>query len=137
MINVRASGDGSDNIGDDILEVPNDVWQDEENHFGSNGADQGQNTRQATSPPSSACLNIKLIFNQGWVQDAGNGDLATAEQKAREVLNEAQNIYQTKYAAANRLQTSVTFNLVGGGKILSFISSPQSCSKSLYIIHLC
>ena len=112
-----SSGNGSDDIVNDILEVPNDVWQNEENQFGSDGGDKGKDARQATSPPSSACLNIKLIFNQGWVRDAGNGNLALAEQKARDVLNEAQNIYQTKYAAANRLQTSVSFNLVGGGKI--------------------
>ena len=125
-----SSGNGSDDIVNDILEVPNDVWQDEENQFGSDGGDKGKDARQATSPPSSACLNIKLIFNQGWVRDAGNGNLALAEQKARDVLNEAQNIYQTKYAAANRLQTSVSFNLVGGGKIFFFTSSHQSCVKS-------
>ena len=112
------------------MEVPNDVWQDEENQFGSDGGDKGKNARQASSPPSSACLNIKLIFNQGWVRDAGNGNLALAEQKARDVLNEAQNIYQTKYAAANRLQTSVTFNLVGGGKIFFFYFSKSiMCEK--------
>ena len=114
------SDNDSDDIGDDILEVPNDVWQNEGNQSASGGNEKEKAIRQAGSPPSSACLNIKLIFNQGWVRSAGNGNLAVAEQRARDVLNEAQRHYQTKFSAANQLGTSITFNLVGGGKLALF-----------------
>ena len=106
---------GSSDAFDDVLEVPNEVWDNERNNSGSSKRGLGKISRQSGNPPSSACLNIKVIFNSGWVQDAGNGDVNTAKLRAREVLNGAESIYNTKYSSANRLGTSITFNLIGGG----------------------
>ena len=66
--------------------------------------------------PTEACLAIKVIYNNAWIQSSAGGDAATAQVRAQEVVNEAQNIYNAKYASGNRLGIAVTFNLVGGGK---------------------
>ena len=67
-----------------------------------------------SSPPLTACLNIKLIYNQGWVQSSAGGNRALAEQRARAALTEAETAYNYKYSSSNRLGTRITFNLVGG-----------------------
>ena len=115
--------------GDDLLELPNDVWDNEQNQSGVAGDDAAKVARQS-GPPSTACMSVKLIFNNAWVRSAGNGNVALAEQRARDVFAEAQNIYHNKYSSANRLQTSITFNLVGGGKSFTNISK----SKLLLIL---
>ena len=119
-INVRSGGN---DVFDDVLEVPNGVWDNERNNSESAKRGLEKITRQSGNPPSSACLNVKLIFNNGWVQSAGNGDFNLAKQRARDVLNEAENIYNTRYPAANRLGTSISFNLVGGGIICFLLIS--------------
>ena len=98
-----------------MLTVPDDVWDAERN------STHTKNLRQTgSSPPSTACLSIKVIYNQGWVASAGGGNLAVAHQMATNVVLGAQNIYNTKFAAGNRLGTAITFNLVGGAKYVHF-----------------
>ena len=98
---------------DDVLEVPDSVWDFERNesHF----------IRQAGIPPSKGCLNIKLIYNNGWVQSSARGNPTLAMQRAREVFKEAEKIYNTKFSSSNRLGTAIKFSLVGGGNCWSFI----------------
>ena len=79
--------------GDDLLELPNDVWDNEQNQSGVTGDDAAKVARQS-GPPSTACMSVKLIFNNGWVQSAGNGNVALADQRARDVFAEANNIGQ-------------------------------------------
>ena len=102
-------------LDDDVLPVPDDVWVAEEKSTNTN------HLRQAgSSPPSTACLSIKVIYNQGWVVSAGGGNQAAALQMANNLILEAQNIYNTKFAASNRLGTAITF-VLAGGNYLNFI----------------
>ena len=101
---------------DDVLEVPGDVWEAEKNYTKSH-PDEHDVLRQAGSvPPATACVNLKVIYNNDWVQASANGDAALAAQRAADVVTEAGHIYNAKYAAGNQLGTVVTFNLIGGGK---------------------
>ena len=102
---------GVSNEEDDVLEVPDSVWESERNE----SIAHPDYLRQTGSPPSSACLDIKLIYNNGWVQSSANGNSATGIQRARDVLAEAENIYNAKFSSSNRLGTAIKFNLVGGG----------------------
>ena len=102
---------GASNEEDDVLEVPDSVWDAERNE----SIAHPDFLRQTGSPPSSACLDIKLIYNNGWVQSSANGNSANGIQRARDVLAEAENIYNAKFSSSNRLGTAIKFNLVGGG----------------------
>ena len=93
-----------------MIDVPDNVWDNEntQNHSSN------PNTRQSSDPPLLACIRIKVVYNNLWVESAGNGNIATARQKALDVIAETQNIYNNKYAVENRLGTSISFNLVTG-----------------------
>ena len=108
-------GDG----GDIAIEVPDSVWEREKNATRNRG--ESRFGRQS-NPPSAACLNIRVIYNQGWVNSAGGGNNALAVQRLNDVIAEADRIYKTRYAPANRLQTAITWNVVGGGKDLFMTS---------------
>ena len=108
---------GVSNEEDDVLEVPDSVWDAERNE----SIAHPDFVRQTGSPPSSACLDIKLIYNNGWVQSSANGNPTLGMQRAREVFKEAENIYNTKFSSSNRLGTTIKFNLVGGGNCWSLI----------------
>jgi len=127
---IKRSADSDEMDGDDLLEPPNDVWDNEQNQSGVAGNDAAKVARQS-GPPSTACMSVKLIFNNGWVQSAGNGNVALAEQRARDVFAEANNIYQNKYSTANRLGTSITFNLVGGAPVHDSTGSYQATGSAL------
>ena len=102
---------------DDVLEVPDSVWDFERNE----SILRPHLIRQAGTPPSKGCLNIKLIYNNGWVQSSARGNPTLGMQRAREVFKEAEKIYNTKFSFSNRLGTAIKFNLVGGGNCWSFI----------------
>ena len=104
-----------------MLKVPDDVWDSERNI-----SDAHQVTLRQSSPPSSAWLNIRLIYNNGWVQSSASGNTTLAHQRALEVLREAENIYSKKYSSSSRLGTTITFDLVRGGiySILFILSIP-------------
>ena len=113
---------------DDVLEVPDSVWDFERNesilrpHF----------IRQAGIPPSKGCLNIKLIYNNGWVQSSASGNPTLGMQRAREVFKEAEKIYNTKFSTTNRLGTVIKFNLVGGGNCWSLMILHKDHKLKLY-----
>lgn len=98
------------------MKVPDSVWNKEANYARTHpvGTKLGKKFGNDLSPPSTACLSIKIIFNDRWVQSSANGYVTRAVAAARAVLAEAQNIYNSKFAASNRLGTAVTFNLIGG-----------------------
>ena len=103
----------------DVLTIPDSVWDAEKNWtlaHPDDGQDMVRQIGNDLTPPTQACLTVKVIYNNAWVQSSAGGNAATAQVRAQEVVNEAQNIYNAKYASANRLGTVVTFNLVGGGK---------------------
>jgi len=93
-------------VPNDMLDVPDSVWEKEKN--GTNFF----NLRQTGSQPTQACLKVKVIYNQGWVNQAGGGNVATAHQAAKDVIVKANEMYNTKFAAANRLGTSIALSLV-------------------------
>ena len=104
----------------DVLTVPDDVWEEEKNYTGSH-----PDLRHTGTPPSNACVSIKVVYNDEWVASAGKGKKALAQQMARDVLKGAQDIYNTKFAPSNRLGTQITFNLVDSktSKMISYFSS--------------
>ena len=91
----------------DVLPVPDDVWDAEKNYTESH-----PDVRQTGTSPSNACVSIKVVYNDGWVNTAGRGNKALAQKMALDVLKGAQDIYNTKFALSNRLGTQITFNLV-------------------------
>ena len=107
-INVRGGGDEVN----DVLDVPDGVWEAEGNNTSADTV-----VLRQSSPPSTGCLNIRLIYNNGWVQSSANGDALLGRQRALDVLAEAESIYNAKFSSSNRLGTALTFNLVGGGKL--------------------
>ena len=106
---------GVSNEEDDVLEVPDSVWDSERNE----SIAHPDFLRQTGSPPSNACRDIKVIYTSGWVQSSANGNTATGIQRALDVLAEAENIYNTKFSSSNQLGTAIKFNLVGGGNLCS------------------
>lgn len=90
-----------------MVPVPDDVWDAEKNYTESH-----PDLRQTGTPPSNACVSIKVVYNDGWINTAGRGNKALSQQMARDVLKGAQDIYNTKFAPSNRLGTQITFNLV-------------------------
>ena len=118
--------------GDIAIDLPDSVWDREKNATRNRG--ESRFGRQS-NPPSSACLNIRVIYNQGWINSAAGGNSALGLQRAREVVAEAEMIYKTRYAAANRLGTDITFNVVGGGKVLEkYVSFIPMQKISIYYI---
>ena len=91
----------------DIVPVPDSVWDAEKNF-----THPRHDVRQTNTPPAQACLTIKVIYNNAWVVSAGGGNVADAHTKAYEVALMAQDIYNNKFAAANRLGTQITFQFV-------------------------
>lgn len=91
----------------DMIEIPDDVWEPEKNYTRLSDVDQ------LVLVPRQACLSIKVIYNNDWVRDAGGG-YKVYHQRAIEVVNEAEKIFNTKFASANRLATAIAFILVGG-----------------------
>ena len=102
---------------DDVLTIPDDVWDAEKNWTAShpNGGNIVRQVGNDLTPPAQACITIKFVYNNAWVQSSANGNAANAAVAARAVVNEAQKIYNDRYVAANRFGTTITFNLVGGG----------------------
>ena len=103
---------------DDVLNVPDDVWETERN-WTLTHPNEKITVRQVGNdldPPAEMTMSIKVIYNKAWVQSAGNGNVGLAATRAQVVVNQAQQIYSTKFAEGNRLGTIVRFSLVGGGK---------------------
>jgi hypothetical protein len=94
----------------DVLQVPDDVWDAERNYTLTHP--EVRQVGNDLAVPSTACIKIKAIYDRNWVQSSG-GDGPMALIKLYAVLNEAQNIYRTKYGSSNQLGSSFTFNYEG------------------------
>ena len=98
---------------DDVMHVPDDTWEVEKNYTMTHPERRGVGIiRQVGSdqtPPSTACITIKAIYDSNWVQSSG-GDGAA---QVRAVLAEAENIFMAKFATNNQLGTSISFNFEG------------------------
>ena len=70
--------------------------------------------RQSATPPSQACIRMKVVYNKDFVNDAGNGNLAAAHQVAKDVVHVAQDIYSNRFSPENRLGTEFFFDLIAG-----------------------
>ena len=92
------------------MEIPDDVWDSERKKYNARRV-----TSRQSNPPPSAWLNIRLIYNKGWIQSSANGNAALARKRALEVFREAENIYNKKYSSSSRLGTTITFDLINQG----------------------
>ena len=92
---------------DDMVLVPQDVWDKETKHT-------SQNLRQINQNISNACVGIKVIYNRGWVRSAGKGNPKLAVQRLLAVLAEVQDIYGTKFTKINKLGVYVKIEMIGG-----------------------
>ena len=101
----------------DVLPVPDDVWDAEKNYTESH-----PDVRQTGTSPSNACVSIKVVYNDGWINTAGRGNKALAQKMALDVLKGAQDIYNTKFA---------------GNPYFSVEGNTQRDSHSGTIAHLC
>ena len=114
-----------------MLTVPDDIWEEEKNYTESH-----PDLRQTGTPPSKACVSIKVIYNEGWVASAGRGNQAVAQQMALDALKGAQDIYNTKFAPSNRLGTEIYFNLVGSktskNDFISMFNMSDQKYKNIY-----
>ena len=110
---MRQLGDDFGDGGDIAIDIPDSVWAHEKNATRNRGESRIEGRQ--SNPPSTACLNIMVVYNQGWVQSSASGNAALGLQRAREVVAEAEKIYNDRYSSANRLGTSITWNVVGGG----------------------
>ena len=97
------------------MEVPDDVWDAERNQSRWNDGRMKEVLRQSSNPPATACLAIRVIYNNGWIQSSAGGNAALGLQRALDVVAEAENIFNTKFSGSNQLGTKITFNIVGGG----------------------
>ena len=108
--------EGSDN--DDMVLVPQDVWDKETNYT-------SQNLRQINQNISNACVGIKVIYNSGWVKSAGKGNAKLAVQRLIAVLAEVQEIYGTKFTERNKLGVYVKIEMIGGNALTTSIVCPK------------
>ena len=92
---------------DDMVLVPQDVWDKETNYT-------SQNLRQINKNISNACVGIKVIYNRDWVKSAGKGNAKLAIQRLLAVLADVQDIYGTKFAERNQLGVYVKIEMIGG-----------------------
>ena len=92
--------------------LPDSVWDAEKNYTIAHQRSLDTVVRQwgdDLTPPATACITIKAIYDRNWVQSSG-GDGAAA---VRAVLDEAQHMWRDKYVGSNQLGTSFTFNYEG------------------------
>ena len=109
---------------DEAVPVPDTVWETEkewEKTHPMEGRDVIRQIGDNLDPPSETCITIKVVYNNGWVNQFNSA--AEAAAGAQAVIDETQAIYQERYSVANRLNSRITFNIAGGGrKIISFSS---------------
>ena len=94
---------------DDMVVIPQHVFDEEKNT-----TEPDVNIRQAMNDTGTACMSIKIVYNKGWLQSAGYGNIERAQQRVYEVLAETQKIYGSKFSPRNRLKTNVTFQMIEG-----------------------
>ena len=94
---------------DDMVVIPQHVFDEEKTT-----TEPDVNIRQAMNDTGTDCMSIKIVYNKGWLQSAGNGNIERAQQRVYEVLAEAQKIYGSKFSPRNRLRINVTFQMIEG-----------------------
>ena len=94
----------------DALPIPDGVLNEEKSYETTGNI----TVRQSSSPPSDACLKVKVIINKLWVNQAGAGNVSKAIEKANDAMVAAQKIYHDKFDSANRLQSRITFSWDSG-----------------------
>ena len=97
-----------------MVSVPHGTWDKENTTFYQSSF---QPSEETINPPPRACLNIKVVYNQRWVEAAGNGDFELALCEAIAVMKEAEKIYNDRfdYLQYNRLGIGLRLNFVSGG----------------------
>ena len=103
--------DGSNDDRDDMVLVPQNVWDVEKSYNTSNS-----NIRQISDHMLDACMSIKVVYNNGWVQSAGRGNRKLALKRIYDVFTETKLIYGDTYSQGNRLGIDFKINIVGGNK---------------------
>ena len=98
----------------DVLEVPESVWAAEKNYTQTHA--KVHDIQRHSDVPEKACVLIKVIYNNGWVNSSANGDVSIALQRATDVVTELENIYNHKFHYNNQLGTCIAFHMVGGGR---------------------
>ena len=115
--NIQKKGLSEDGLEDfeDAVPLPPEVMDNEDEWENTHPSQGGIATRQTGNldPPANTCLNIKVVFNSGWVSHFGNEQ--SARDAAREVVNKAEEIYQDQFVPSGRLNTRVSFTIAGGG----------------------
>jgi len=93
------------------LDVDHDALYDDEARAIMDLKNPNNRNQQWTNydVPKNACVKIKVIYNNNWVNSAGEGDNAKAYNRANEVIREAERILQHKYR--NSLMTSFKLNI--------------------------
>ena len=113
---VERQGDSS-NYDLDAVPVPPNVLDNEIEWETTHPSEGGKDVRQTGNldPPANTCLNIKVVYNSRWMRHF-NDDQTAAAAGARAVFEEAERIYQDKFAAENQLNSRITLTMAGGGK---------------------
>ena len=86
---------GSRGTEDDVMIVPDSVWEDDAN-FTAESSGGRLSLRQYGSnlpAPTGSCLNIKVIYDRNWVNQAGGGSAAGGLNAANSVISQAQAIF--------------------------------------------
>ena len=126
--NIQKKGLSEDGLADfeDAVPLPPGVMDNEDEWEKTHPSQGGMVTRQTGNldPPAYTCLNIKVIFNSGWVSHFGNEQ--SARDAAREVVNKAEEHYQDKFVPSGRLNTRVSITIAGGGNY-KFIKNRKFC----------
>ena len=103
---------------DTAVEVPNSVWENEKEWEKTHPIQGKRVIRQMgenLDPPAQTVLNIKVVYNSGWVSHFNSESEAAAGAQA--VVLEAQAIYQEKYTPiSNRLNSNISFTVDEGGR---------------------
>ena len=106
-------------------------------NFFDNNFFKSSNLRGINNQSSKACMSIKVVYNNDWVQSAGKGNAKIALQRVFDVLAETQKVYSNMFTQNNQLGVDVIFNIVGGNKAkpnsLQFSSNYSLNQNSNYI----
>ena len=78
-----------------------------------------QNGKTSEDPPATACLNIRVIYNDAWVKSAAKGDKDLARCEAKAAMREVSNIFNSKFDffGYKRFGVAVAFTLVDEGTV--------------------
>lgn len=107
---------------DEMVSVPPGTWQKESSTHaavGNTTLSQRSAEDEAIDPPPRACLTVKVVYNNRWVEAAGKGDKYLALCEANAVMREAEEIFNGRFAyiPCNRLGVAMSFSFFNGGSM--------------------